>query len=143
MYAARELQYTAAGEEVQVPGVAFTSNGRLNEEIDTRIGEENAVMREICRSVVTKLELSNTAKLSVFKSVIFPYFTYGHESWVMKKRMLFHPSASGRAVFEKDHDVKLHNNFRRGAILKSLNLKPISREIPALIFQQREQNIPR
>jgi len=70
VYAARELQYTAAGEAVQVPGVAFTSNGRLNEEIDTRIGEENAVMREICRSVVTKLELSNTAGLSFFKSVL-------------------------------------------------------------------------
>ena len=64
VYAARELKYTAAGEDVQVPGVAFASNGRLNKEIDTRIGEENAVMREICRSVVTKLELSNTPKLS-------------------------------------------------------------------------------
>jgi len=38
--------------------------------------------------VVTKRELSNTAKLSVFKSVFLPTLTYGHESWVMTERIL-------------------------------------------------------
>jgi len=53
---------------------------RPNEEIDTRIGEANAVVREIPLSAVTKRELSNNAKLSVFKSVFVPILTYGHES---------------------------------------------------------------
>ena len=39
-------------------------------------------------SVATKRELSNTAKLSVFKSVFVPILTYGHESWVMIERIL-------------------------------------------------------
>jgi len=39
-------------------------------------------------SVATKRELSNTAKLSVFKSVFVPILTYGHESWVMSERIL-------------------------------------------------------
>ena len=47
-------------------GVVFTSDGRQSEEIDTRIANANAVQRELYRSVVTKWEFSNTAKLSVF-----------------------------------------------------------------------------
>ena len=38
-------------------------------EVDTSIGEANAVLRELCHSVVTKRELSNTAKLTDYKSV--------------------------------------------------------------------------
>ena len=60
-----------------------TSDERKNKEIDARIGKEDAVLRELYRSVFTKQELSNTAKLSAFKSVFVPIITYGHESWVM------------------------------------------------------------
>ena len=38
------------------------------------IDEANAVLHELYRSVVTKRELSSTAKLSVFKSVFFRSF---------------------------------------------------------------------
>ena len=49
MYAASERQYTAAGGQVRLPylRVAFTSDGRRSEEIDTRIGRTNAVHREL------------------------------------------------------------------------------------------------
>jgi len=59
-----------------------------SEEIATRISEANAVPGEHYRSVVTKRELSNAAKLSVFKSVCVPILTYGHESWLMTDRIL-------------------------------------------------------
>ena len=39
----------------------------------------HSVLREIYCSVVTKWELSKTAKLSVFKSVFVPILTCGHE----------------------------------------------------------------
>jgi len=42
-------------------------------------------MRKLYCSVVTKQELSNTAKLSVFKLVFVPILTYGYESWVMTR----------------------------------------------------------
>jgi len=45
-------------------------------------------LRKFYRSVVTKLELSNTAKLPVFKSVVVPILTYGRESCVMTERIL-------------------------------------------------------
>jgi len=43
--------------------IVSTSDRRRNREIDTGIGKANAVLRELYRSVVTKQELSNTAKL--------------------------------------------------------------------------------
>ena len=60
--------------------VVFTGEGSRKKEIDTRIGKANAVLREVYCSVVTKRELSKTAKLSVFKSVFVPIRTCGHES---------------------------------------------------------------
>jgi len=46
------------------------------------------LLREFYRFVVTKRKLSNTGKLSVFKSVFVPILTYGRESWVMTERTL-------------------------------------------------------
>jgi len=68
--------------------VVFASDRRWSEGTDTRIGEANVFLDELYRSVVTKRELSNTTKLSVFKSVFVPILTYGPESWVMTKRIL-------------------------------------------------------
>ena len=76
-------------EKFKYLGVVFTSDGRRKEEIDKWIGKANAVLRELYRSVVTKQELSKTAKLSVFKSVFVPILTFGHESWVVTEWILF------------------------------------------------------
>ena len=64
-------------------GVAFTSDGSQEEELDIRSGKASAVMRALHHSVVLKQELSRKAKLSVFKLIFVPILTYGHESWVM------------------------------------------------------------
>jgi len=63
--------------------VVFTNDRERDVETDTWIDQANAVLRKLYGSVVAKRKLSNTAKLSVFKSVFFPIHTYGHESWVM------------------------------------------------------------
>jgi len=62
------------------PTPVLTSDGKRKKESNTRIGTANAVLCELHRSVVANQELSNTVKLSVFKSVFVPIVTYGHES---------------------------------------------------------------
>ena len=59
-------------EKFKYLGVAFTSDGRQDEELDTRIGKASAVMRALHYSVVMKRELSKKAKLSIFKAVFVP-----------------------------------------------------------------------
>jgi len=55
-------------------GIVFMSDRSRNKKIDTRMGEVR-----YC-SVVVKRELSNIAKLPVFKSVFVPILTCGLES---------------------------------------------------------------
>ena len=61
-------------------GVAFTSDGRQGNELDTRIGKDCAVMRVLHYSVIIKRELSKKAKLLIFKTAIVPILTHAHES---------------------------------------------------------------
>ncbi|KAI3376739.1 hypothetical protein L3Q82_000006 [Scortum barcoo] len=53
-------------EEFKYLGVLFTSEGKMEREIDRRIGAASAVMRSVYRTVVVKKELSRKAKLSRF-----------------------------------------------------------------------------
>ncbi|KAK3513805.1 hypothetical protein QTP70_028875, partial [Hemibagrus guttatus] len=73
-------------EEFKYLGVLFTSEGRMDREIDRWIGAAAAVMRSMYRSVVVKKELSRKAKLSIYQSIYIPTLTYGHELWVMTER---------------------------------------------------------
>ncbi|KAK3563871.1 hypothetical protein QTP86_004810 [Hemibagrus guttatus] len=73
-------------EEFKYLGVLFTSEGRMDREIDRRIGAAAAVLRSMYRSVVVKKELSQKAKLSIYQSIYAPTLTYGHELWVMTER---------------------------------------------------------
>ncbi|KAK3554501.1 hypothetical protein QTP70_024406, partial [Hemibagrus guttatus] len=74
-------------EEFKYLGVLFTSEGRMDCEIDRRIGAAAAVMRSMYRSVVVKKELSRKAKLSIYQSIYVPTLPYGHELWVMTERI--------------------------------------------------------
>ncbi|KAI3367105.1 hypothetical protein L3Q82_008170 [Scortum barcoo] len=73
-------------EEFKYLGVLFTSEGKMEREIDRRIGAASAVMRSVYRTVVVKKELSRKAKLSIYRSIYVPTLTYGHELWVMTEK---------------------------------------------------------
>ena len=59
-------------EKFKYLGIAFTSDGRQDEELDTRIAKTSAVIRALHYSLVMKRELSKKAKLSIFKTVFIP-----------------------------------------------------------------------
>jgi len=63
--------------------VLFRSDRKQNKKIDTRIRKANAVLRELYRSVVTNREISNTAKLLVFKPVVVSAPICRHEYRVL------------------------------------------------------------
>ncbi|TWW77405.1 hypothetical protein D4764_12G0007950 [Takifugu flavidus] len=68
-------------EEFKYLRVLFTSEGRMEQEIDRRIGAASTVMQTLHRSVVVKRELSRKAKLSIYRPIFVPTLTYGHELW--------------------------------------------------------------
>ena len=106
-------------------GVAFTSDGRQDEELDTRIGKASAVMRALHYSVVMKRELSKKEKFSIFKTVFVPIFTYCHESWLMIDRVRSQVQASKMRFLHRIGGVTLFNKMRSSEIQKSLNIEPL------------------
>ena len=121
-----EWSDTEADREVQVFGVAFTIDGRQDEELDTRIGKASAEMRALHNSVVMKRELSKKTKLSIFKAVFVPILTYyGHESWVMTERVRSQVQASEMSFLRRIDGVTSFNKVRSSEIRKSLNIEPL------------------
>ena len=106
-------------------GVAFTSDGRQDKELDTRISKARAVMRALHYSVVIKRELSKKAKLSIVKAVFVPILTYGHESWVMTKRVRSQVQASEMRFLRRIEGVTLFNKMRNSEIWEFLNIEPL------------------
>ena len=66
-------------EEFNYLGVLFTSEGIMEREIGRRIGAAAAVMRTLRQSVM--------GKISIYQSLYVLTLTYGHELWVVTKRM--------------------------------------------------------
>jgi len=111
-------------EKFKYVEVGFTSDGRRNKEIETRLGKENAVLRELYRSMVTKRDLSNTEKLLLL-SVFVPILSY--ESWVMTTRILSQALAAEMGYMRKVCSVTIRDKVRSCEIRKALNVEPLLR----------------
>ncbi|KAF7225184.1 tyrosine aminotransferase, partial [Nothobranchius furzeri] len=100
-------------EEVKYLGVLFTSEGKLEREIDRWIGAASAVMRALYRSVVVKRELSQKAKLSIYRSIYVPTLTYGHELWVVTERTRSRIQAAKMSFLHRVAGLSLRDRVRR------------------------------
>ncbi|KAK3559901.1 hypothetical protein QTP86_026426 [Hemibagrus guttatus] len=97
-------------EQFKYLGVLFTSEGRMDCEIDRLIGAAAAVMRSMYRSVVVKKELSRKAKLLIYQSIYVPTLTYGHELWVMTER---NDISTQRAYILRALSVYLNEDYEK------------------------------
>ncbi|XP_029984805.1 uncharacterized protein LOC115415389 [Sphaeramia orbicularis] len=77
-------------DEFKYLRILFTSEGRMEREVDRQIGAASTVMRTLNLSVVVKRELSQKAMLSIYWLIYVPTLTYGHELWVMTKMRFLH-----------------------------------------------------
>ncbi|KAK3511307.1 hypothetical protein QTP70_000398 [Hemibagrus guttatus] len=112
-------------EEFKYLGVLFTSEGRMDREIDRRIGAVAAVMRSMYRSVVMKKELSRKAKLSIYQSIYVPTLTYGHELWVMTKRVRSRIQAAEMSFLRRVAGRSLRDRVRSSVTREELGVEPL------------------
>ena len=59
----------------------------MEREIDRQIGAASAEMWTLKWSIMVKRELSQKAKLSIYRSIYVPTLTYGQELWVVTERI--------------------------------------------------------
>ena len=115
-------------EEFKYRGVTFSSDGKQDNELDTRIVKASAVMRQFYptyRSVVPKRELCTKPKLFVFKSVFVPILTYGHECWVMTERMRSRVQAAEMGFLRKARGLSLLDKVKSTDIHQSFNIESL------------------
>ncbi len=112
-------------EEFKYLGVLFTSEGRMEREIDRRIGAAAAVMWSLYRSVVVKRELSRKAKLSIYRSIYVPTLTYGHELWVMTERIRSRIQAAEMSFLRRVAGRSLRDRVRSSVTREELGVEPL------------------
>ncbi|KAK3565231.1 hypothetical protein QTP86_001041 [Hemibagrus guttatus] len=112
-------------EEFKCLGVLFTSEGRMDREIDRRIGAAAAVMRSMYRSVVMKKELSRKAKLSIYQSIYVPTLTYGHELWFMTERVRSRIQAAEMSFLHRGAGCSLRDRVRSSVTREGLGVEPL------------------
>ncbi|KAK3558055.1 hypothetical protein QTP86_006473 [Hemibagrus guttatus] len=112
-------------EEFKYLGVLFTSEGRMDREIDRRIGAAAAVMRSMYWSVVVKKELSRKAKLLIYQSIYVPTLTYGHELWVMTERVRSRIQAAEMSFLRRVAGHSLRDRVRSSVTREELGVEPL------------------
>uniref|UniRef100_A0A8C6LCZ4 Reverse transcriptase domain-containing protein n=1 Tax=Nothobranchius furzeri TaxID=105023 RepID=A0A8C6LCZ4_NOTFU len=112
-------------EEFKHLGVLFTSEGKLEREIDRWMGAASAVIRALYRSVMVKRELSQKAKLSIYRLIYVPTLTYGHELWVVTERTRSRVQAAKKSFLLRVSGLSLRDRLRSSVILEGLGVDPL------------------
>ncbi|KAK3541007.1 hypothetical protein QTP86_010128 [Hemibagrus guttatus] len=116
-------------EEFKYLGVLFTSEVRMDHEIDRRISAAAAIMQSMYRSVVVKKELSRKAKLSIYQSIYVPTLTYGHELWVMTERVRSRIQAAEMSFLRRVAGRSLRDRVRSSVTWEELGVEPLLLQI--------------
>ncbi|KAK3534690.1 hypothetical protein QTP86_020345 [Hemibagrus guttatus] len=112
-------------EEFKYLGVLFTSEGRMDREIDRRIGAAAAVMWSMYWSVVVKKELSQKAKLSIYQSIYVPTLTCGHVLWVTTERIRSRIQAAEMSFLHRVAGCSLRDRVRSSVTREELGVEPL------------------
>ena len=73
-------------EVVKYLGVMISGDGRMEEEIRSRIGKAARVIEVLNEPVWKWKELSRRTKLRVYNAIVVPTLVYGSEPWVLNKQ---------------------------------------------------------
>ncbi|KAK3527697.1 hypothetical protein QTP86_034170 [Hemibagrus guttatus] len=112
-------------EEFKYLGVFFTTEGRMDRDIDRQIGAAAAVMWSMYRSVVVKKELNRKGKLSIYQSIYVPTLTYGHELWVMTERIRSQIQAAEMSFLRRVAGRYLRDRVRSSVTREEFGVEPL------------------
>ena len=88
----------------------------MDREIDKWIGAVSAVMRTLKQSVVVKREVSQNAKLSIYRSIYVLTLTQGHLLWVVTKRMRSSKQGAKMNLLRRVSGLSLRDRVRSSDI---------------------------
>ena len=123
----KQVDYSGGGwpetgecKEANIFGSDFCEDGRMDCELEKRIGAALSAVGAIRSQVFESRELSRSAKMLVYKAMIESTLTYGTESWVVNEREKQRIQAAEMRVFRKTAGVRRMDHVRNGDIRAQL-----------------------
>ena len=101
--------------------VKISADGRMEGELDRRIGSAMSTFGSVKKNVFGSRELSWKAKVEVYNAVVVPMMTYGCESWVLSEKL----QATEMNVFRKVAGVTRLDCIRNDEIRQRLQHRSI------------------
>ena len=74
-------------DEMKYLGVIISSDGRMEKEVESRIGSATQVIGGMNKTVLKRKELSRSTKLKVVNATMIPTLLYGCETWCLSKHL--------------------------------------------------------
>ena len=91
--------------DIKVEGQSVKSvndaGGRMNGELDRRIGSAMSAFGALKETVFGSKESSRKARMEVYNAMVVPMMTYGCESWALKEREKARLQATEMSVLRK------------------------------------------
>lgn len=100
--------------------VLFTSKGKMEWEMDRRIGALSTVMQALYQTVVAKRELSQKAKLLINQSIYLPTLTHGDMLWVVTDKKISRAQAAKMSFLCRVSVLSLRDRVKSSDIQRSL-----------------------
>ena len=110
-------------------GEILSEDGRMECELEKRIGAALSAAGAGKSQVFESRELSRSAKMLVYKAMIEPTLTYGAESWVLKEREKQRVQAAEMRVLRKIAGVKRIDHVRNDDIRTQLGQEGIVEQV--------------
>ena len=110
-------------------GVILSEDGRMECELEKRICAALSAAEAVRSQVLESRELSKSAKMLVYKTMIEPTLTYGAESWVLKEREKQRVQAAEMRVLRKIAGVRRIDHVRNKDIRAQLRQEGVVEQV--------------
>ena len=96
------------------------SDGRMDSELEQRIGATSKIIGAIGMAVIGKRELSQKTKMRIVNSMVIPALTYGCETWVLLRSQKSKNQATEMKVLRRVLGVTTMDRLKNEEIRKKL-----------------------
>ena len=106
-------------------GVMISSDGRMEKEVEARIGGATRVIGGLNDVVPRRKELSRSTKLKVVNATVMPTLLYGCETWTLSKQQQLKVQATQMKVLRRIEGVTRLDRMRNVDIREKLRQESV------------------
>ena len=122
-------------DEMKYLGVMLSSDGRMQKEMEARIGSATRMIGGMSEAVLRRRELSKCTKLKVVNATMMPSLLYGCEAWSLTKQQQSKVQATQMNVLRRVQGVSRMERIRSEHIRQHLGQESVLE-----VIRRRQEN---